>query len=167
MTTYQFHTMNEEAAAKLSTWIYPAPYAMYSMDGSKESVEELLNGEYFYVQTDDNPCIGFICMGGSARVPGGYISGIYEDESYMDFGLGLDPAWTGRGNGAEYVAQSLVFLRHTYGQTEFRLVVASWNERAMKVYQQAGFMKGKQFTSHVRGEEINFTVMHYSASNLI
>ncbi|OPA77840.1 GNAT family N-acetyltransferase [Paenibacillus selenitireducens] len=167
MPKYQFHAMNEEAAAAISTWIYPTPYTMYSMDDSEDTLEELMNGEYFYAETADNPCIGFVCMGGSARVPGGYVSGIYDNEAYIDIGLGLEPTRTGQGNGTEFVTESLEFIRRTYGHTNFRLVVASWNERAMKVYQQVGFIKGKEFASSVRGQEINFTVMHYSSSFLI
>jgi ribosomal-protein-alanine N-acetyltransferase len=39
----------------------------------------------------------------------------------------------------------LDFARRTFGPTEFRVVVAAWNKRALRVWQKAGFLPVQTF----------------------
>ena len=55
-----------------------------------------------------------------------------------DLGIAMDPAWTGRGLGTEFLRLTLAeaALR---GLARVELDVASYNERAMRAYRKAGF----------------------------
>ncbi|MCQ6560769.1 GNAT family N-acetyltransferase [Paenibacillus mendelii] len=151
--------MTLEAASRISRWAYPEPYAMYGMDGEAGSVLELMNGDYELAVDQRGELIGFICTKNSARVPGGYAVGIYEDPGCVDLGLGLDPGFTGRGLGSEFVIESVRYVVKHSDVQQLQLVVASFNKRAIKVYTRVGFKAGIRFQSSVSGNEIEFMSM--------
>lgn len=159
MQSFRHYLMTEEYAALIAEWTYEESYSFYNMDGSEETISELMNGEYYYVLNSDNELFGFICIGESARVSGGYQIGIYNDDKCLDLGLGLAPSRTGMGNGANFMASSIKFITEEYQISNVQLVVATFNERAIKVYERAGFVKSQWFKSRVGDEEIDFVLM--------
>lgn len=161
----QYTDMDKERAETIASWTYEPPYSMYSMDSDEESIAELLNGEYFYVQDEEGALVGFICTGSSARVPGGYEAGIYDDQDAVDLGLGLKPELTGRGTGYGFLLSALQFIEKLHGEKALRLVVAAFNQRAINVYERAGFSKGISFKSKVNGQEVDFIEMRYTDSH--
>jgi RimJ/RimL family protein N-acetyltransferase len=113
----------------LATWRYPAPYDFY--DGG---VEPVLNPERFF----------------EAREETGELIGFYYFEPkppQLDYGLGLRPDLTGRGLGLEFFLAGLAFGRERYEPRNVFLHVATFNERARKVYERAGF---RVVAAHVR-----------------
>lgn len=162
MSTYHFLPMTEEYASLICHWEYPEPYHLYNMDGDAESISELLNGDYYYVLDSMHSLVGFICSGNSARVPGGYPIGIYNNNQYVDIGLGLRPDYTGSGKGVNFLSQGMEHLKNKCSVQNFQLVVAIFNERAIKVYERVGFIKGSRFKSKVDDQEIDFIVMNYN-----
>lgn len=162
MSSLHYFPMTEDYASIIAKWTYDEPYSLYSMDGDEDTIAEFMNGDYFYALDNDNVLIGYICTGNSARVPGGYDIGIYHHDTYIDFGLGLHPEFTGKGMGSGFVTSSLEFIRERYQATHIQLVVATFNVRAIKVYERAGFVKGPLFQSKVRDQDIDFIVMRYS-----
>jgi [ribosomal protein S18]-alanine N-acetyltransferase len=120
---------SEEDQRLLATWRYPAPYDFY--DGDADPV---LNPERFFV----------------ARDATGDVVGFYYFEPKppeLDFGLGLRPDLTGRGLGLQFFLAGLAFGRQRYRPATVVLHVASFNERARRVYERAGF---RVVSSHVR-----------------
>ncbi|WP_127579428.1 GNAT family N-acetyltransferase [Paenibacillus koleovorans] len=156
---YHFVPMTESVAKTISSWTYPPPYDLYTMDGSEECIQEFMNGEYFYVEDEGFQLVGFVCSGCSARVPGGYEIGVYDNEDLLDIGLGLRPDLTGQGLGGGFLMQAVSFLGSYFGKSNFRLVVAASNERAIKAYGKAGFVPGEGFYSSVSDVQIPFVVM--------
>ena len=61
---------------------------------------------------------------------------------YLDIGLGLRPALCGQGLGAGLCRMGLEFGRQRFGAERFRLSVAAFNKRAVKVYLRCGFPVG-------------------------
>src|SRR5204863_514838 len=57
----------------------------------------------------------------------------------LDYGLGLRPDLTGRGLGLDFFRAGLEFGRERFRPALVRLHVAAFNERAVKVYERAGF----------------------------
>ncbi|MEK5057984.1 GNAT family N-acetyltransferase [Paenibacillus sp. FSL H7-0326] len=165
MQSFRYYLMTEEYAASIAEWTYEESYSFYNMDGSEETISELMNGEYYYVLNDDNELFGFICIGESARVSGGYEVGIYNDDNCIDLGLGLAPSRTGMGNGAHFMADSIKFIIEEYQTSNIQLVVAAFNERAIKVYERVGFVKSQWFKSRVGEEEIDFVLMKLKTNN--
>jgi len=156
---YTFKEMTREAAVIISQWEYPAPYNFYNMDPDEEGVAELMNGDYYCVSDEAGRIVGFFCFGLSARVPGGYAAGLYTDEQRIDIGLGMDPTLTGQGLGSEFVQAGMQWLLGQHGQSKFRLVVASFNERARRVYAENGFVPRGTVQSKVNGEDTEFLCM--------
>ena len=126
-------------ARAISRWRYDGPFAIY--DGDPTSVDALLRPRYFYhsVYDERGDLEGYFCYGEDAQVRTGRSLGVYERESALDIGLGMRPDLTGRGLGEDFVRAGLRFARETYSPPAFRLTVASFNRRAIRVYQRAGF----------------------------
>jgi ribosomal-protein-alanine N-acetyltransferase len=135
---YVFRTIARSDAEEISRWRYPEPYATY--DGDPASVPGLLDPRYNYhaVIDSDGELVGYFCFGADATVPAGRRLGLY-DEDALDVGLGMRPDLTGQGLGLAFVRAGLSFAGQTYSPPAFRLTVAAFNQRAVKVYEQAGF----------------------------
>jgi [ribosomal protein S18]-alanine N-acetyltransferase len=126
-------------AQAVSRWRYDGPYSAYN--GNPASVASLLEPRYLYhsVHDDLGELVGYFCYGEDARVSAGTRLGLYEREIALDVGLGMRPDLTGQGLGEEFVHAGLRFARATYDPRAFRLTVATFNRRAIRVYRRVGF----------------------------
>ena len=134
--------MTQRDFDELATWRYEPPYDFYDGD-----VEPVLNPERFFaVRDDDGALIGFF---------------YYEEKpDALDYGLGLRPDLTGRGFGLQFFRAGLAFGRERYKPPFVRLFVAAFNERAIKVYERAGFREtGRHVRSFERFGEVPFVEM--------
>lgn len=93
----------------------------------------------------DGEVLGHVSYGPDGQIP--TEEGYSYSDSYLDVGLGLRPELCGQGLGTEYVAKCLRFARERYGRSRFRLSVAAFNQRAVKVYQKAGFSIRQEVTN--------------------
>ncbi len=146
-------------AQAISRWRYGGPYSIYDRDPT--SVDMLLEPRFSYHSVYDGrkDLVGYFCFGEDARVAAGRRLGIYEIEPALDIGLGMRPDLTGRGLGVEFVHAGLRFARKTYAPPAFRLTVATFNRRAIRVYERAGFETVKSFGDHTRGTEREWLLM--------
>lgn len=150
-------TNNE--AKQISRWIYKDPYSIYTLDGSNSCIRELLNGDYYSAVDKENNIIGYYCFSRSAQVPSGNKYGVYDNRNFMDIGLGINPDFCGQGLGEEFLKIGLDFARSELSSKEFRLTVAAFNKRAIKVYQRVGFKKVNSFKRVSGVGLIEFDVM--------
>ncbi|KAF9116793.1 hypothetical protein BGX30_005835, partial [Mortierella sp. GBA39] len=150
----QIQPMTREAAARISTWRYPAPYDFYSMAADEEDILELMNGDYAAASDSAGNLVGFYCTGNSARVAGGYGAGLYEDDTCVDYGLGMNPELTGQGAGLDFVKAGMAYVSDKFPGKGIRLAVAKFNQRAAKVYSKAGFRETCEFSSMVNNMRI-------------
>jgi ribosomal-protein-alanine N-acetyltransferase len=125
-----------------STWRYDTPYDFYD-----ESDEPVRNPERFFAVRDDD----------------GRLAGFYYFEpngDVLEYGLGLRPDLTGRGLGLEFFRTGLEFGRDRYRPRLVRLYVAAFNERAVKVYERAGFRAtGRHTRTFERWGDVPFVTM--------
>ena len=84
----------------------------------------------------------------------------------LDFGLGLRPDLTGRGLGSEFVAAGLAFMQSRFPSQAIQLRVAAFNQRAIKVYQRAGFVEVERFLNRTNGGEYDFIRMQLAEDAL-
>ncbi len=147
---YVFRKITAPDAEEISRWRYPDPYAAYN--GDPTSVPGLLDPRYNYhaVTGPEGELVGYFCFGADATVPVGRKLGLY-DEDALDVGLGMRPNLTGRGLGLGFMQAGLRFAGQTFSPTAFRLTVAAFNRRAVKVYGAAGFEVVRAFGD--RGDE--------------
>ena len=57
----------------------------------------------------------------------------------VEVGIGLSPDLTGQGLGESFLRAQLEYASSTWRPAIFRLFVAAWNERAIRLYQRFGF----------------------------
>ncbi|WP_096187034.1 GNAT family N-acetyltransferase [Evansella halocellulosilytica] len=159
ISNLNFSPMTRKEAETISTWQYPAPYDLYSMDGSEETINEFINYDYYMVKNEDGNLIGYVCFGEAARVPGGYEIALYNDEIPVDIGLGIHPDLTGKRYGTAFLTSALTFLKELKAPPEARLVVTTFNKRAIRLYEKVGFKRGDHFFSPVGNHNVEFVSM--------
>ncbi len=141
---FTFRPMDEASARAISSWRYDAPYDVYNPDSDsvEEMVQAFLDPEYaYYAMTDERgDLVGYCCFGPDGRVPGGE----YEADA-IDVGMGMRPDLTGQERGLTYVSTVLDFGRRTFAPTAFRVTVAEFNKRAMRMCKRARFRPVQRF----------------------
>jgi [ribosomal protein S18]-alanine N-acetyltransferase len=146
--------MTQPEAEEVGRWTYPGIYAFYDYGADPDDLAEILDsdrraGLYFGVTLPRQGLIGFV-----QTWP------VSEDGS-VEIGLGLHPEGTGRGLGVSFVQMLCDWL---IGRVRLRpmtitLRVATFNARAITVYERAGFqaVEIEQFTR--KGATIQFLRM--------
>ncbi len=137
--------MTAEYAADILSWRYPAPYDCYNVVGGDLGYYlDPANGVYAVLSGGE--LIGFRSFGPDGRVPGGAY-----DDSALDTGGGLRPVLTGRGLGHSVIAAGLEFGRQRFTPEAFRVTVASFNTRALRVVTSLGFQPVSSFAATTDG----------------
>jgi len=131
---FSTNEMTEKLAREILTWRYEAPYDFYNQYANEEDLAELLNGSYQVIADSNGQIIGFYCTGQSAQVPKGHDFNVYQ-VPFLDFGLGLKPELTGQGLGQAF----LDFILQQLDEEPLRLTVATFNKRAIRLYERFGF----------------------------
>ena len=117
-----------ETFAEMATWRYEPPYDFYDGD-----VDPVLNPERFFEALDaDGSLVGFYYF--------------EEKGDALEIGLGLRPDLTGHGLGLEFFLAGLDLGRRRFRPARLILNVAAFNERAIKVYERAGFRETGRHT---------------------
>jgi ribosomal-protein-alanine N-acetyltransferase len=146
--------MSEDEAETVISWKYPGEYGFYDMTRDVEDMAELRSGrvresKYRSVYVDE------------ALV--GFFEFAVEDD-VVEVGLGLRPDLTGRGLGADFLEAGLGFARERFRPARFQLRVAAFNERAIKVYERAGFVRDMAYVHDFYGAPYDYLVMSRPAS---
>ena len=93
------------------------------------------------VMRDGVPIAGF-SIGLDGQVPGGDYSAVA-----LDIGLGVRPDLTGQGLGGEIVQAVIDFAIKLDEPKALRVTIAEFNQRALRVWQKAGFREVSRFTA--------------------
>jgi len=142
--------MSHADAEAIAAWRYPDEYSFYDLTSDPHDLAEILDpharaGEYVAVD-GDGALIGFFQY---KRI----------DDAGLDIGLGLHPDWTGKGLGSAFLEAGLDYARRRFGPEQFTLSVASFNRRAITVYERAGFAVVRVFDHRTGGREWEFIEM--------
>jgi ribosomal-protein-alanine N-acetyltransferase len=153
---FTFRPMNEADARATLDWRYDAPYDLYNVapaDFEKEMQLLLDPRNAYYTMADEHgDLVAHCCFG-----PDGQVSGGNYSAAALDIGLGVRPDLTGQGYGLTYVNAVLDFARHTFPPTAFRVTVAEFNKRALRVWQKAGFRPAQTFGRS--GDDLPFVIL--------
>ena len=151
-----FIPINETYASAILHWHYDAPYDLYNLspDDADEHISEFLDPEngYYAILNEENDFLAYCCFGPDAWVPGGDYS-----SQALDIGMGVRPDLTGQGQGLIYAQAVLDFGAQTFSPTQFRVTVAQFNKRALRVWEKAGFQEKQRFQKEQT--DMNFVVL--------
>ncbi|MBT2638272.1 MULTISPECIES: GNAT family N-acetyltransferase [unclassified Bacillus (in: firmicutes)] len=140
--------MTKELAMDILSWHYDPPYDFYNNEVNNDAIYELLNEGYTAVEDEEGNLIGFYCSGHSAQVPKGRMLGAYTEPA-IDVGIGIHPKLTGKGNGYLFLSFVLNELAALGSHAIFRLTVAGFNKRAIKLYEKVGFRDKYHFKTDI------------------
>ena len=145
----QFHFMLiEEADARaIMAWRYEGQYAIYNWEGEDDPTEMLdRRSPHYAVKDEHGELVGFFAYGSSAYVWDGGEPHLYSEQNTITIGLGMRPDLTGKGWGLAFTLAGLDFAREHFRPDYFRLYVLDFNERAIRVYERAGFERTGIYT---------------------
>jgi [ribosomal protein S18]-alanine N-acetyltransferase len=140
--------MTEGYAREILQWQYESPYEIYNNELNDDGLKELMDGTYVAVVDEKNQLTGYYCTGKNALVPAGNQYGAYN-ETMIDVGIGLKPELTGAGRGRSFFSFILQNIEQENNKSlPLRLTVASFNQRAIKLYENVGFQTQIKFESN-------------------
>lgn len=149
---YNFKKMSQKQAENIAlNWHYEGEYSFYDFEADEEDLAELLSpqerGEKYYIVKKDDEEVGFF---------------YFENEGdFVVIGLGMKPELTGNGMGLEFLRAGMRYAISKYNPNEIKLAVATFNERAIKVYQRAGFETDGTYMQDINGSQFEFLKMKY------
>jgi [ribosomal protein S18]-alanine N-acetyltransferase len=147
-----FMPMDETRAREIATWSYDGPYSLYNMGGDDVEADVAYFTDpanaYYAVTDEQGTLAAYRCFGEDAQVHGGD----YQEDA-LDTGGGLRPDLTGRGLGLQVIEAGLEFGQQRFAPRAFRVTVAAFNERALRVCERAGFQRVQQFRRLDDGRE--------------
>ena len=149
-----FEPLTSRQAEEIASWRYEEPYHVYDYrDQPADDVIRYLSDPAccIYAVLREWELIGFRSFGADGTVPGGTY-----DEDYLDIGGGLRPDLTGQGLGEKILKSGIEFGAKKFGTNRFRVTVAEFNERALKVCKRVGFAEHSRFS---RGDGVCFIIL--------
>jgi ribosomal-protein-alanine N-acetyltransferase len=162
---FTFKPMDEADARAIQAWRYEGPYSVYNQDGDDGGIPAMLDrrSPYYTVQDDKGELISFFCFGSSAQVWDSGEPHLYSENNTITVGLGMRPDLVGKGLGLAFVNAGLAFAKEQFKPDYFRLFVLTFNERAIKVYERAGFQRVGIYEQHTKQGDDDFLEMSCKA----
>ena len=147
--------MQAPDAAAVADWRYDPPYDFYDFRKEPEDLVEILAPanwvDYYYSAFDE------------AGELAGFFSFKRHPPASIEIGLGLRPALAGKGLGLSFVEAGMDFARRRYSPAELFLDVATFNDRARKIYEKAGFEAERVWHHETAQGTVEFLRMRRSA----
>jgi ribosomal-protein-alanine N-acetyltransferase len=168
---FTFAPMSAEDVRAISAWHYEEPYSVYDMGHDVDNTDienELLDrrSPHYAVRDEEGELLGFFGFGSASEVWGNEEPYLYVpniEEKMIPVGLGMRPDLTGNGLGLAFVNAGLDFARKEFAPDSFRLYVMPFNERAIRVYERAGFVRVGTYMQQYDGGEREFIEMRRRA----
>jgi [ribosomal protein S18]-alanine N-acetyltransferase len=146
---------NDTYASEVATWHYEPPYDFYDVASDPADaalMRDPTRSEHFRAVFAD----------GDERLHAFWYFDWHED--VVEVGIGLRPDLTGRGHGESFLRAQLDYASESWRPNTFRLFVAAWNERAIRLYERLGFREvGRETRSFELVGEHEFLQMELAA----
>jgi len=144
--------MNEKYADDIvSNWHYDDVYSFYDMAADEDDLRIFMDTNNWQntvkaVLNENDKLVGW--------------ASFYTENDEFWLSLGLRPDLTGQGLGEEFVSEC---VRHAITGYKInhtiKLAVALFNQRAIKVYQRAGFIEANKTVRDTHMGEVDFIEM--------
>lgn len=96
--------------------------------------------------------MGFCSFGEDGQVHGGDYN-----VPALDIGMGVCPDLIGKGRGICYIEAVLNFAHKEFNPSMYRVTIATFNQRALRVWYEAGFHPINTFESKSQG--VTFVIL--------
>jgi len=140
--TIKLRPATDRDVREFVAWRYKPPYDAYNITTDPtEAIEYFLaSGIHCHTLVDGADVVGYSTFGHDAQVPGGD----YTVDA-LDIGLGVKPSRTGSGDGHLFVAAVIDHAVARFEPRLLRVTIAVGNERARRVWSNAGFTEISRF----------------------
>jgi ribosomal-protein-alanine N-acetyltransferase len=150
---YIFAPMNEKYADDIvSNWHYDDVYSFYDMAADEDDLRIFMDTNNWRdnikaVLNEDDELVGW--------------ASFYTEDDEFWLSLGLRPDLTGQGFGEEFVSECITYAISHYEliNDTIKLAVALFNQRAIKVYQRAGFVETNRTVRETHIGQVDFIEM--------
>jgi [ribosomal protein S18]-alanine N-acetyltransferase len=151
--TYEFNVLTQEQAENIAfNWHYDGEYSFYDMEADEEDLDEFSNpekrGNTTFAVSKENELVAFFSVSKIAN-------------RIFDIGLGMRPNLTGKGNGIEFLSAGINFVQSAFKSEKITLSVATFNQRAIKLYRKVGFKDVEVYLQDTNGSKFEFLKMEY------
>lgn len=155
MMRYEFRVIEQEQAEDIAyNWHYDGEYSFYDMEADEEDLNEFINlkarGNTTFAAMKENELVGFLIVD-------------QVDDVTFEIGLGMKPILTGKGMGYEFLMALMDFVKSKFTPEKIILSVATFNQRAIKVYKRAGFKEVDTYMQDTNGSTYEFLRMEYKS----
>lgn len=125
------HPLTDNHKQEICAWQYEGEYAVYNLP-PYETMAERNTGfmhpdreQNFHGFSEDGQLIGFV--------------NILEKPTGISIGIGVHPDKCNQGYGRQILKQTIQIAQEKYPGKPLCLEVRTWNQRAIRCYQRAGF----------------------------
>ena len=126
-------------ASEVATWHYEPPYDFYDLASDPHDEAEMRDPAHAAQYR------AVLAKGSDVLDAFWYFN---PQGDVVEVGIGLRPDLTGRGLGESFLRAQLDYAMGEWGPATFRLFVAAWNERAIRLYERLGFSEVGRETRH-------------------
>lgn len=129
----QYHPIEEMEKALICAWTYPGEYAVYNLPPYEEMKDRgigFCNPEReknFCTYFENNDLVGF--------------TNLLEKSNEVFLGVGVRPDCCGHGLGQKIIRLAAARAAELYPGKMLYLEVRTWNHRAIRCYEKAGFVR--------------------------
>ncbi|MBO7274937.1 MAG: GNAT family N-acetyltransferase [Clostridia bacterium] len=124
-------SLSEQAKREICSWQYTGEYAIYNLP-SYDDMKAFQRG--FMNPAAENQYYGFW----DCDVLVGYVK-LVECEDCVSVGIGVSPNLCGKHYGRQIMLDIYDISKKLYPDKSLSLEVRTWNKRAIKCYEKAGF----------------------------
>jgi ribosomal-protein-alanine N-acetyltransferase len=149
---FVFTPMNEKHVNDIASWHYDDIYSFYDMTADEDDLRILMDAKNWQsiiraVLNENDELVGW--------------ASFYIENNEFWLSLGLRPDLTGQGLGVEFVSECVRYAISHYKPTSdtIKLAVALFNQRAIKIYQRAGFTETNRTVRDTHIGQVDFIEM--------
>ncbi|CAI6082905.1 GNAT family N-acetyltransferase [Cohnella sp. JJ-181] len=144
---FQIWPMSESDAAAVCEWRYPAPYEQFRWppwttmirSGKEFGDPEIRRRQYVSVCDESSALVGY--------------AQFFPMEGVVRLGMGMRPDRCGHGSGAAFARAIALEAGSRHPGAQIDLEVETWNTRAIRAYEKAGFRIADEYKRQaVHGE---------------
>ena len=127
----EYHILTEEEKREICGWRYAEEYAVYNLPPWEEMTRKQMGfchparAANYRGFNRGNRLVGF--------------TNILEEEKEVFLGIGVHPDFCGQGYGQRLLEASCAIAGELYPGKPLYLEVRTWNKRAIRCYEKAGF----------------------------